>query len=427
MSPRSSRASRTRSHRASGGRAVDRSNPKRRHVLAGAAGITALAGCFGLGNGSEDPIDDETATDTELDLDVAIDSPYEGLDWDAVENHKSQFHNHPEKWEEPHRMVDLYHGSGEDDNGNTLAEGDGYTVYAVADMGIRPILWPWTELSRIEGEDRDPEELDVVAFPGAEIRSGIEHFNSLFSVATDQDHDADTQLEAIKAVLDSPTDTPKNLVTVNHPERYYNDPDDAWEKYVDHFEELSLDDGLLGFEILNRDSTNRGFGRDEGMLDLDLWDHLLGEFMPDRNIWGYGVDDAGEFVIGEEVDIRWTEILLEDEEFDPSNQEDSRQAAMEAMLEGRVFGVEREPWDHDSEDPPATPSIDEVAVEGATVSIEASDYDVIDWISNGEVVDEGDSHDVTPDDVPYVRAEVWNTSDAKSVAITQPIGVTESE
>lgn len=394
-------------------------------MLAGAAGLTALAGCFGLGDGSDGP-DDGTPTGTAEDLDVRIDDPYGGLDWDATENHKTEFHNHPEKWEEPHRMVDLYHGSGEDANGNTLADGDEYTVYAVADMGIRPILWPWTDLSSIEGEDRDPEELGVVAFPGAEIRSGIEHFNSIFSIATDQDHDADTQLGAMKQVLDAPMDTPKNLATINHPERYYNQPEEAEEKYVDHFEELSLEDGLLGFEILNRDSTNRGFGRDEGMLDLDLWDILLSEFMPDRPIWGYGVDDAGEFVIGEEVDLRWTEVLLEDDEFDPSNQEDSRQATMEAMLEGRVFGIEREPWDHDSEDPPVTPSIERVDVDGATISIEAGDYDVIDWISDGEVIEEGDSFDVTPEHVPYVRAEVWNT-DAKSVAITQPFGISESE
>lgn len=425
MSPRANRNPQSRRTEGTDGRSVDGAGPKRRHVLAGAAGMAALAGCFGLGDGS-DP-DEETATATPEDLDVRIDSPYGGLDWDATENHKSEFHNHPEKWAEPHRMVDLYHGSGEDANGNTLAEGDEYTVYAVADMGIRPILWPWTSLSSIEGEDRDPEELGVVAFPGAEIRSGVEHFNSIFSIATDQDHDADTQLEAMKSVLDAPTDTPKNLATINHPERYYNDVEEARDKYTDHFEQLSLEDGLLGFEALNRDSTNRGFGRDEGMLDLDLWDTQLEEFMPERPIWGFGIDDAGEFVIGDEVDIRWTEVLLEDDEFDPADQEASREATMEAFLGGRVFGVEREPWDHDSEDPPVTPDVQRVEVTGATVSIEAEDYDVVDWISNGEVVQEGDSLEVTPDHVPYVRAEVWNTSGPKSVAITQPIGVSEAE
>lgn len=400
----------------------ERSSLTRRTVLAAASGLGALSGCATRDRNGDEAAEDQDEPESSH-AEVSIDNPYDSIDWDGVERHKSEFHNHPEKWEEPHRVVDLYHGSGEDAAGNRLADGDEYTVFAVADMGIDPLCWPWTDLSSIEGEDRDPVELGVVAFPGAEIRDSIEHFDSIFSTATDDHHEADEQLDAIHQVLDAETDLPKNLAVIGHPHRYLGDSDESWEKYRDHFEQLSIDDGLLGFEILNEDSTNIGFGREAEMPDLTVWDQLLSEFMPERPIWGYGVDDSDDFVIGAEVDRRWTEVLLDSAEFDPSDQEASRQAAMEAYLEGRVFGVERESWDHESEEPPQTPSIDEIAVEDGTISISASAYDAIDWINDGEVVETGESITLTEEETPYVRAELWN---AMSVTITQPFGVTSA-
>lgn len=357
---------------------------------------------------------------------VHVRNPYEGIDWDAVEHHKCEFHNHPQKWEEPHRVIDLYHGSGRDAAGRRLSDGDGYTVFSVADMGIySPTRWPWTELSEIEGDDRDPAELGVVSFPGSELRHGIEHVSVIFSTATDHHHDAENRLDAIIDVLQSETDEPRTLAVIAHPERYYWDPDDAWERYIEDFRSLSLEDGLVGFEILNKDSTHRGFGPgDDAMPDLDLWDNLLTEFMPERPIWGYSVDDASEFVVGQDVDVRWTELLLHHDEFDPSDQPSSRRAAKDAMLYGRFFGVERAPWDHATTSPPEPATIEQISVDGDRITLDASAYETIRWVSCGETVDTGSELSLTREMMPYVRAEVW-TEDAATVTITQPFGLAD--
>lgn len=391
----------------------------RRSLLAGGA-TAALAGCL-RGDRTRHPRKVATGPRTDR---MRVHDPYGSIEWSTVERHKCEFHNHPAKWREPHRVVDLYHGSGTDANGNRLASDDGYTVFSVSDMGIEPICWPWTGLSKIEGEDRDPTDLGVVAFPGAELRDDIEHVSVVFSTATDDVHDAPTRVDALEAVFDAETDLPKTLATIAHPERYYDEPAEGYARYIEDFSGFRLDHGLVGFEILNDDSSSDGLGRDAGLLpDLELWDRLLSVFMPDRPIWGFGVDDPHEFVIGQDVDVRWTEVLLSAGSFEPADQVGSRAAAMEAMWNGHVLGVERAAWDHDAEEPPTVPSVEAITVSGSTISIEATDFDHIRWMNDAGVTATGDSIEVTRNEVPYVRSELWR-DEPPAVVITQPFGVT---
>lgn len=349
-----------------------------------------------------------------------IDDPYAEIDWDVVQQHKSEFHDHPRgdlpEW---HRVADMYAGQGPDSVGNELAAGEEYTVFGVCDKGYHPIKWPWTELD----EPRDPGEMGIVAYPGAELTND-EHVSSIFSTATNGDVGGD-QLEVIQDAV-SLTDhhVPQGLAVIGHPYRYYSDPDDEYTRYLDHFEQVGRQEGLVGMEVLNKESSERhdGFGRSTDHPDLRLWDNLLSEFVPDRRIWGYGVDDPNSYEIGSDVDRRWTTVLLQPDEFDPADQGASRQAAMEAMRDGRTVISEREPWDAGSTDPPTAPTITDVTVDGTTITIDATDYETIEWISNGAIVEQGPEITVTADEEPYVRAELW-TTDPDALTATQPFGI----
>lgn len=339
--------------------------------------------------------------------------PYDAVDWDTVTYQKCEFHNHVRGgMTEPADVVDRYHDLG-------------YTVYAVADNGSEPIAWPWTAFSDIDDsfEDRSPEELEVVAFPGCEFAYD-EHVSSLFSTLTHADVDGDEitdrwgQSHAIVDRTDHyvPDDL-GGLAVLAHPFRYYGfaDPDDAWERYRTDFESRTREQGMLGLEVFNRASI---FGH-----DLRLWDALLSAFAPDRLLWGFGVDDPTSYELGSDVDVNWTTVLLDETEFDPDEQSASRRAAANAMVAGRTLLHEREPWDPDSEDPAPGPLVESLTVDrdAGTISIEASDYDGLGWVSNGEVVSTDETLSLSVDHAPYVRAHLLN--DDGGVTSTQPIGL----
>ncbi|WP_162989743.1 hypothetical protein [Natronorubrum halophilum] len=341
--------------------------------------------------------------------------PYDAVDWRTVTAHKCEFHNHVRgAVTEPAEVVDRYR------------ELD-YTVYAVADKGGRPIAWPWTAFSTIDGafEDRNPEELGVVAFPGCEFAYD-EHVSSLFSTLAHADVDGDEitdRWEQSHAIVDRtdhhvPADG-GGLAVLAHPFFYYawSDPDDAWERYRTDFEFRTREQGMVGLEVFNRTSI---LGH-----DLRLWDALLSVFAPDRLLWGFGVDDPTEYELGSDLDVNWTTVLLDDTEFDPTDQPASRRAAANAMIAGRTLLHGRETWDPDSEDPAPGPLVDALTVDrdAGAISIEASDYDDLGWVSDGEVVSTDETISLSADHVPYVRAHLLN--DDGGVTSTQPIGLAE--
>lgn len=350
---------------------------------------------------------------------VTVHDPYAAVDWGSAVAHKSEFHNHPRGGlPEFYQVADLFAADGGDANGNTLESGEEYTVYGVCDKGYHSMKWPWTD----QDPPRDPEAKGVVAFPGAELTVD-EHVSSIFSTVTNDEVDGD-QMDVIGDAL-AATDhhLPQGLAVVGHPYRYYDDPDAEYDRYVDHFSAFGREEGLVGLEVLNKESTGAdGFGLGRELPDLRLWDNLLSEFMPGRKIWGYSVDDPYNYVIGSDVNRRWTAILLEPDAFDPSDQASSRRAAMEAVRDGRTLVCEREGWDAEGTGPPAVPSIDEIAVDGDTITVDATAYDTIRWISDGTVVGTGAEITVTEDEAPYVRAEVW-TTDPDAVTGTQPFAI----
>lgn len=373
--------------------------PERRRFLqvAGATGGLGVAGCTSLASAPAGR--------------VVLD-PYADVDWSRVEHHRCEFHNHVRGGvDEPADVAELYHDLG-------------YTVYAVADKGREPMCWPWTAFADLDEDferNCDPESMGVVALPGCEFTIG-EHVSTLCSTL---DHDAadelgvDGPLDAIDAVLEADDHyvpaSGGGLAVVAHPGRYTRSSWADWRRYRPHVERYSLQDGLLGFEVFNKESPTNG--------DVALWDRLLTEYAPDRPIWGFGVDDPHGYVLGEDVDVRWTTILLHEGEFDPADQTASRVAAATALRTGRTCCHQRPQWDDDVATPAPVPRVESVTVEddGREIAVEVTDCDRCRWVSAGQVVETGRRIAVTGDHAPYLRLHLSN--DAGGETSLQPFGV----
>lgn len=376
---------------------------------------------------------------------ITID-PYEAVDWDTVGRYKSEYHLHSYIDTDvaylPHEMVDVLTGDGEDQNGNTMPVGEEYEVFGVIDRCEQsPIVWPWTDFEsldedpRTDGqhdgdfENRDPSEVGpdgVIAVPGEELYvidewQQVEHVLSLFSTLDYHELEQSEVRERTdwydQVLKHDNLWEPEPVMVIAHAKRYYDDPETDWVRYIEDFENYSLEDGLIGLEAVNK-NANEG-------EDLVLWDRLLTKFAPDRMIFGIANDDAGrsdqESGVGLGFDHRFTVTLLHPSEFDPNDQDSSRQATVDAYKRGQMFFVERDSYNPDTEDPPQEPVVTDVTVDGNTITLDADHWNSIEWISKGEVVETGLEITVTEDDAPYVRAELKTNPGATTY--TQPWGI----
>ena len=359
---------------------------------------------------------------------VSIDKkPYDGVDWDNLADPngtgnppKTEFHNHARgsgPTATKHGVIDLYAGEGPDDDGNYIDEP--YTIFAQAPSS-GPAAWPWTELSNIfdgEYENRDPEELGVVAFPAYELHFGT-HINVLFSTVRDVDvrRGGIPEKAGDPIGLDAERGVPAAITGFAHPEQYIDNisemTDREYERYRFNVERMGFDDGLGVMEIFNRRDTIPS----QSMI---LWDRLLSDFAPGDWIWGCGVDDPRlDYVVGGEVDRGWTSVLVHEDEFDPSEQVESRQHAYDAFINGRLLSHQRIGWDAENEDAPEPPMPLSIETDGTTITW---DFDagsgaetVVKVIADRDVVETGGAsgeYEITNSDVPYARLQAETGDD----------------
>ena len=363
-----------------------------------------------------------------------VSNPYEGVDWDSVDRHKTSVHQHPRTdnplvpYEDdgPANLIDLYAGDGPDRDGNYLPEGEEQTLLGIGSEGNYN-YWPWTDMAdRIDEltKSRDPKEVGengVVAYPQIED-NGREHMNFLWTKATRNEMNRNSRRVHLRTGLkeneDLNVDGSQPMAVLAHPWSYYDEEnvDFEWPRYAGDFQQFAESDGLLGTELSNR---RLEFGDSTG---AELWDHFNSLLGPDRLIWGFGVDDANNYYIGQDVDRGFSTVLFADGEHDVDDQESSRQAAYDAIREGRHFAHQRAEYDPETEEPPTVPTVDEIDVDedADTITVEASDYDTIEWVSRGSVVGDGETIDVS-DLENYVRAEL--TNEGEGITWTQPFGL----
>lgn len=416
-----------------------RTDVSRRRFIASACSATVggVAGCSGpdesssdselLGQTGNDTGDDAGADDgteepgterdpREIDIfgDVSFADPYAGVDWETFGRHKGEFHIHPHYADvgPPQDVYDRYVELG-------------YDVINLQPKSAldRGMPWPLEEMGEMhdDWESRYPEEDGVVALPGAEY-ADPQHVTGIFTEVMLEEIRAagigggmgstESQYETIEYILSqkSVPDTVEPLVFLGHPGRYREGEfwDGPWDdEWISHYQRLLELDPMLGLEAITY-----GFGYD----DRDLWDHLLERAAPDRPVIGTSVDDIAEL---EDADRGWVTFYLSEAEFSPEDQQATQEAVWNAFVSGRTtFSTTREP----GMDAPAIEAIDRNDDDGA-ITIDASGHDVIEWVSNGDVIETGATveHADNDDVGNYLRAQVveGDPDDPTSITCTQ--------
>lgn len=325
--------------------------------------------------------------------------PYDGVEWDTYGRHKGQFHIHPHYGNlgPPQEVYDHYVELG-------------YDILCVQpkDDLEYGMPWPLDEMGDLfDGwENRSPAEDGVVAIPGAEY-TDTQHISGFYTDLMQEElNDAigsgsmdspEHQYDTVERILRSePTpETVSPLAFIGHPGRYKEElPEDEWErKWLSNYRRMIGDfDALLGLEAITY-----SFGYD----DRETWDNLLSDAAPDRSVIGTSVDDIGEY---EDADRGWVTFYLSPEEFTPTDQRATREHVYRAWVSGRSsFSTTREPGT-------GAPIIERIErdEDAGTLSVRASEYDVIEWVSDGDVIETGETiqYRDNTDVGDYVRAQI---------------------
>jgi hypothetical protein len=348
-----------------------------------------------------------------------IDNPYENVNWEEYGRYKSDLHVHTNISDgdfTPQHIVDLYHSFG-------------YTILAISDHDV--VVYPWQEFTSFKPskimagrfergqlgerphddffvfENRDPESLGMIAIQANEVSSHY-HIGSYFC-----DHpggnwpEFDGLLVGVDETLEAIAEK-GGLAVLMHPGRHGADHEGVVpvEWYYDVFQRY---DHLIGLEAYNSGLVEHQPG------SIHKWDSVLTYFMPDRPVWGFSHDDFHNY--------RWS---VPDRNFNifllPKLSVEEVRSAMENGVFYHVAGYERQ----DNAPPP--PEINSIKTDSrkGTIHIEASNYEFIEWISDGSVVHVGDHINISelPDIGNYVRANIYQSKDGVRAG-TQPFGISK--
>ncbi len=344
-----------------------------------------------------------------------ITSPYETVDWDSWNQYKAQLHTHT-----------LY-SDGTIDVKDVVEEYYrlGYDILAVTDHGVVNKGW-----------NRVPEVLDLIGYnqyindfkpmsqeryeeitktgadrggrPMLDVPYGIElnalvvrknHVNGFFVdygqgiLGTEEDYE--TVIAGNSAA--------GGITFINHPGDFIaanaeNGRARDYNQLKVFIDPLMKYDSCVGIEVFNlRDTTDRA--------DRILWDSLLQYTIPQgKNVWGFANDDSHAL---DDIDVTRDIILMP---------ELSNEALRTAMENGTFFACSKYARYEMGEEFVGTgdyAKIHSLKVddEADTITVVASNYDVIEWIADGEIIATGESLDLREysDEIGcYVRFQIKN-------------------
>lgn len=391
----------------------------------------AVAGCLAL---TAMPLQAHAIT---TDVDYQIDSPYASVDW-SWNQYKSGFHYH----------------TTESDGGNSLREmiDTAYSldmnVYAATDHNFLMQDWVGTykegALDSGEAAKADyyysQEEVDamlagagrdgeagLLGIPNTDEQSIKDHLNTFWTPWNNAD--GDTLESKIDYVNELAGDEFDPISHINHPGRYYggsttkvgpngedlgalaaNDPARV-ARYVGLFEQYP--DSLVGMEIVNK------VGDGDSYSDRILWDNVLAETMPERNVFGFSNDDAHSTdAVGYDYNMFLMPELSEKAIYDTMKSGAWYSTALVAKRElGKDFKGDRTK---------PGPSISNIEVDqlADTITITGADYTRVEWVADGQVIATGSTIDL--DDYSanldnYVRAQLIGEN---GISFTNAFGVT---
>ncbi len=344
-----------------------------------------------------------------------ITSPYETVDWDSWKQYKAQLHTHT-----------LY-SDGTMDVKDVVEEYYrlGYDILAVTDHGVVNKGW-----------NRVPEVLDLIGYnqyindfepmsqeryeeitihgtgrdgrPMLDVPQGIEmnalvirknHINGFFCGYGQGILGIEEDYENVIAG----THAAGGITFINHPGDFIGASGDLsrardYNQLKVFIDPLMKYDSCVGIEIFNlRDTTDRA--------DRVLWDTILQYTIPQgKNVWGFANDDSHAL---EDIDVTRDIMLMP---------ELSNEALRTAMENGTFFACSRYAHLEMGDDFVGEgdyADIHEVIVDDQrdTISVVASNYDVIEWIADGEIIATGETLSLAEhsDEIGcYVRFQIKN-------------------
>ena len=343
-----------------------------------------------------------------------ISSPYENLDWDKMNQYKAQLHTHT-----------LY-SDGTVDIKDVVEEyyALGYDILAVTDHGVVNKGW-----------NRVPEVMDLIGYnqyitnfvpvsnerykelttgvgrdgrPMLDVSYGIElnalvvrknHVNGFF---VDYGNGIIGEEEDYESVI-AGNSAAGGITVINHPGDFiYANRDQSKARDINNLkifaEPLLKYDSCVGIEIFNlRDTSDRA--------DRVLWDTLLQYTIPQgKNIWGFSNDDSHAL---DDIGVTQEIMLM------PELSNDALRTAME---NGTFFACSKYARNEMGEDFVGTGDYAEISKvivddEADIIAVDATNYDVIEWIADGEIIATGDTLDLKEhsDEIGcYVRFQIKN-------------------
>jgi hypothetical protein len=361
-------------------------------------------------------------------------NPYERIAWDTVSHHRADLHVHTIQSDGCHHVAEVVRAF----------SAAGFSILSITDHdamqphascppreAARPEdiaagfftetrspapdpqpanypadpTWPWSEFGA-----PSPAELGIVGIEGAELTCG-HHINSFFN-----DYGVKPPCRDAPAINEWLHEVARRrgLAFINHPEPRFRE----WyrELYRYHSREH-----LVGLELSS----------DVEQATV-LWDQLLSDLMPSRTVWGFATSDV-HFLV--QTRFAFTVFLLD---------EPTTDGVKEAMQAGRFYAVVGPGMMDIRKAGRAAyegtyPELRSISVDAdaGQISIEATGYDEIVWISKpasgrmsidpqrgvawppGQIVQRGPVFDYASAEAeaPYVRAELRRNTENGPVRV----------
>ena len=306
---------------------------------------------------------------------VLSSNPYVGIDWGAIDRYKTCLHAHTTQSDGDYSVAEVIKKYHEKD----------YKILSITDHDniSNAVIYPWTRYPK-EGYTVDPEALGMLAVKGIEL-SNIDHIGSYFN-------DVILQTSEEQALTD--TQNSGGLSVFNHPGRYGRAPE--W--YTDFYKKYS---SLVGMEVYNQ--------KDRYPKDRVMWDNVNALTMPGKTVWGLAGDDMHT----SSHIYRCYQIMLMPELTEQSFRKSFNSGAFYFCYEPEGSGDG------------LAPRINRVEATGTAITLDCSDYSVINWITEGsETAGHGEKFNFSKRPEKFVRAEIVN---ARGKTYTQPFGLTQTE
>ena len=348
-------------------------------------------------------------------VDYKITSPYATVDWDEWNQYQAQLHTHTlysDGTVDVKDVVERYYELG-------------YDILAVTDHGV--VNKGWNKIPKVmdligynqyinnfvpmseerykeitvDGAGRNGRPMLDVAY-GIELNALVVRKNHVNGFFVDYGNDILGAEEDYETVI-AGNSAAGGITFINHPGDFIaankeNGRAEDYNQLKVFIEPLMKYDSCVGIEIFNlRDTTDRA--------DRILWDTILQYTIPQgKVVWGFANDDSHAL---KDIDSTRDIILM------PNLSNDDLRTAME---NGTFFACSRYARYEMGEDfvgEGAYADIHEVIVDDAkdTISVIASNYDVIEWIADGEIIATGETLDLREfsDEIGcYVRFQIKN-------------------